>query len=226
LAIVGLALGALLGLLGATASDALAGPSPAVAVLGRSADRVDDGVVERLRATTLSVTSTGCAGPVLGTGVATTGGLLVTAGHVAGGARRVHVTSSRRSATVSPVMTASPVDVASAPLPDGWPSVREAGADPAVGSTVVVATRARGRLRLRVARVQDYVAGVEPSDPSRVMRLDLGAEPGDSGGPVVDEHGRLVGIVYLRERISGRALVVPVRELDAALGGDAVAGRC
>jgi S1-C subfamily serine protease len=58
------------------------------------------------------------------------------------------------------------------------------------------------------------------------MRLDLGAEPGDSGGPVVDAEGRLVGIVYLRERITGRALVIPVSALRRALGGAVAGGRC
>ena len=71
-----------------------------------------------------------------------------------------------------------------------------------------------------------YVEGVESTDPRLVMRLDVGAEPGDSGGPVVDADGRLVGIVYLRERITGRALVIPISEIRAALGGGATAGRC
>ena len=95
-----------------------------------------------------------------------------------------------------------------------------------LGTSVLVGTRPGGELQVREARVQGYVSGVEDTDPTMVMRLDIGAEPGDSGGPVVDGDGRLVGIVYLRERVTGRALVIPISELRAALAGTATVGNC
>jgi S1-C subfamily serine protease len=51
------------------------------------------------------------------------------------------------------------------------------------------------------------------------MRLDVRADPGDSGGPVVDATGRLVGIVYATERVTQLALVIPVSVLRLVLAG-------
>jgi S1-C subfamily serine protease len=138
----------------------------------------------------------------------------------------VEVATASASITASPVLDAAEVDVATVDVPESWARVPEADEDPAPGTTVVVGTRPGGELRVREARVQGYVHGVESTDPALVMRLDIGAEPGDSGGPVVDTEGRLVGIVYLRERITGRALVIPVSELRDALRGAVTPGRC
>ena len=126
----------------------------------------------------------------------------------------------------SPVLYAEQVDVASVDVPESWPRIPGAKEDPLPGTPVLVGTRPGGELHVRGARVQGYVNGVESTDPSRVMRLDIGAEPGDSGGPVVDADGHLVGIVYLRERVTGRALVIPISEVRAALAGAVTAGNC
>jgi S1-C subfamily serine protease len=123
-------------------------------------------------------------------------------------------------------MLAPEIDVASAPVPTAWPSVRQAMDDPAVGTAVVMATRARGVLDVRQAHVQTYLRGTGPDDPARVMRLDLGAAPGDSGGAVIDGSGRLVGIVYAAQHVTQQALVIPASELSAALGADGSLANC
>lgn len=58
------------------------------------------------------------------------------------------------------------------------------------------------------------------------MRLDVRADPGDSGGPVVDATGRLVGIVYATERVTQMALVIPTSALRRVLAGDLAPRRC
>jgi S1-C subfamily serine protease len=227
LLMVGLTVGLLGGTLLATATGVLAGPvSPSVSVLGATAVRVPASVVRLAGEVTVSVDSKGCAGPLLGSGVVTSGGLLVTAAHVAGGAEHVTVVGSSGGTTASPVLVAPGIDVASAPVPATWPSVRQATADPAVGAGVVVATRARGVLVVRTAHVQTYLRGTGPGDPTRVMRLDVGASPGDSGGAVLDPAGRLVGIVYASQHVTAQALVIPTSEVSAALSADGSLATC
>jgi S1-C subfamily serine protease len=226
LAVVGLVLGAILGGLIATGPTGAVVLGSPVAVLGARDARLGRDLREQVGRATVAVASQGCEGALVGSGVVTRGGLLVTAAHVAGGARRVRVSGASGNLDASPVLVAEGLDVSSVGVPASWPALAEAHADPPPGAPVLVATRARGDLRVREARVEGYVSGVAPGDPGRVMRLDLGAEPGDSGGPVVDARGRLVGIVYLRERITGRALVMPVSALRRGLGGPVAAGRC
>ncbi len=175
---------------------------------------------------TVSVDSKGCAGPLAGSGVVVRGGLLITAAHVAGGAEHVTVASGSGTTEAHPVLVAPGFDVASAPVPTSWPTVAEASTDPATGAPVVVATRARGDLQIRAAHVDGYVNGTGPDDPAKVMRLDVTVAPGDSGGPVLDSHGRLVGIVYAEEHGDDRGLVIPVSELSSALALDGSIATC
>jgi S1-C subfamily serine protease len=223
---VGLTVGLVVGTILAFGTGVLSPAPTSAAVLGATAVRVPASVLRLAGEVTVSVDSKGCAGPLLGSGVVTSGGLVVTAAHVAGGAELVTVIGTDGQTIAHPVLVAPGIDVASAPVPTDWPSVREATADPTVGAGVVVATRARGVLVVRPARVQTYLRGTGPGDPARVMRLDVGASPGDSGGAVLDAHGRLVGIVYASQLMTDQALVIPTSEVSAALSGDGSLAAC
>lgn len=227
-ATVGVLIGVLIALVWVTAGDALAAGRPSFGVAGDTQVRAQrsDRVHDLAARATLSVVSRGCGGELVGSGVVTRGGLLVTAAHVTAGSRTAWVSAAGSSTTASPVMSSLAADVATAPLPRGWPSVSRAATDPRPGTAVVVASRARGILKVRDTVVDAYLDGTGPDDPPRAMRLDVTVTPGESGGPVLDRRGRLVGIVYASERGSGRALVIPASVLNAALAGDAVIGTC
>ena len=226
-ATVGLLIGILAATTWVTFGDLVGAESPPAAMAGANEVR-PSGRVERLAArTTLSVMSRGCSGELVGSGVVTRGGLLVTAAHVVGGSRSVTVANGEEMAVASPMLSALEADVASGPVPRGWEAVSRAGADPAVGTSVVLASRARGLLRVRGARVDAYLRGTGPDDPPLAMRLDVAVSPGESGGPVLDAtDGRFLGIVYASEHVSGRALVIPVTQLSAALGGPSTVSGC
>ena len=67
------------------------------------------------------------------------------------------------------------------------------------------------------ANVIDYVDGKPMGQAGRVMRLDVSARPGMSGGPVLDQAGRLAGIVFGVQSPTGDSVVLPISVVEAAL---------
>lgn len=225
-AVVGVLVGFLAGTVWVTAADMSSAGSVPVAVAGTTLERAGGRVAELASEVTVGVEAQGCGGAWSGSGVVSAGGLVVTAAHVTAGAHRVTVTRGAQRSAAGPVLSAVGVDVASASLAAGWRGVSRRSDDPSVGESVVIGARPRGVLRVRRAKVEGYLRGTGPQDPDRVMRLDVTVAAGDSGGPVLDRDGRLVGIVYAAEHGSGRALVIPASRLTEALGAPATPGRC
>lgn len=180
-----------------------------------------DTIEAQLLAATVALRSGGCGAETRGTGVRVRGGLVVTAGHVVAPATEVFVDDR----LAGQALVAPRTDVATLSS-DGGRALPEAQSDPTPGDEVRVAGRSTGTTRVRVARVQGYRSGRDPGDPPTVMRLDVRADPGDSGGPVVDASGRLVGIVYATERVTQMALVIPVSVLRLVLADDLAPRRC
>jgi hypothetical protein len=65
------------------------------------------------------------------------------------------------------------------------------------------------------------VSSLRTNDRDEVQRvqIDGALNPGDSGGPVVDGQGRLVGVCVSGIRGSGIAFAIPAREVISLLGG-------
>ena len=53
-----------------------------------------------------------------------------------------------------------------------------------------------------------------------IMRVDVHVVPGNSGGPLIDEEGKVAGVVYAIEIATGYGLVVPISTLRDALTSD------
>jgi len=203
LVVVGLIVGVMLAVVVANGRDADATPT-----FASSPDRVE--------AATVGIRSEGCEGTRVGTGVSVAGGEVWTAGHVVDGAWSVAVSGAGidddLSTSVAAGLDWATVNVGS----EASGALTVAPVDPPVGAAVRVAGRAGGRTVVRSSVVEAYVMGTGPGDPARVMRLDIAVGPGDSGGPVVDAIGRVVGLVYASEWRDHRALVIPVSQIAAA----------
>ena len=54
-----------------------------------------------------------------------------------------------------------------------------------------------------------------------VVVVDTGADPGDSGGPIIDYEGNVVGVIYAQvqsvggKRVIGQQLAVGMKEVDS-----------
>jgi len=176
----------------------------------------------------------------LGTGWLLDGkGDFVTNAHVVEGALSVRIRDRRNATHVGAIMgvdheqdvaVVRSLDGFSAPaLPLGPPT------DPPVPEDVVVLAsgRATGHEDQSstietIARLHQEVpvrgnAEIDPSDASTVLYHDMIAMrghqvfPGNSGGPVLDGYGKVIGIVTLASRSTPQAYAIPVTRVSAEL---------
>jgi S1-C subfamily serine protease len=85
-----------------------------------------------------------------------------------------------------------------------------------------------GQLKISDGAVVDYVWGDHYDEGGSVMRATAVVEQGNSGGPVLDEQGRLVGVVFAIEVATDYALVIPMEDISALPESsyEPVAGTC
>jgi S1-C subfamily serine protease len=147
--------------------------------------------------------ATGVLVPHVATGAAIGDGRVLTVAHVLAGGRVVDVAG--RHARV--VRVDRRLDLALLAVPGlRAPAVRLGGEARQIAVAVVRDGRARplpGSVRRRVVvRWRE-----QPGDPPRLrpgLELAAAVQPGDSGAPVVDRDGRLLGVVYARASVPAR----------------------
>lgn len=183
-------------------------------------DELEELVVEA----THRVSSFGCAALGNGTAVAVADGLLLTNRHVVTGARLINVSADLgptkvATAEVHPGM----VDLAELTVSaTGDPVLEVANEDAEPGARLLTAGFDGDHLGITVrsTRLLGYVDGIERGHPGPVMQLDIDAVQGMSGGPVVNEDGRLAGILFAVEDPPGTALAIPASAIHASLTAD------
>lgn len=170
----------------------------------------------RARRMTVRVRNVSCQGVAVGSGVAVSRRLLVTNRHVLAGAAVVEVaTWDGRSVDVAGAEVGVLGDIGLVRVDDPLPEVVRYGAKPSAGDVVtVVGYPLGGRLTLRGGTVVDFVDGGKLGIPGSVMRLTATVQPGNSGGPVLNRGGRLIGVIYAIETATGYALAIPVETLE------------
>ncbi len=160
------------------------------------------------------------AGDSLGTGVVVTAsGRAVTNAHVVGDLARVSIeTFDRRRFTATVVATDRTEDLAllqiDAPETRWTPVAIETGQLTPVGSEVYAIGHPLG---LDWTLTRGIVSGYREIGPVRMMQTDAPISPGNSGGPLLDEHGHLVGIVTSKAAAAGAENLAFARPAAALL---------
>lgn len=198
-----------------------------------------DSLTRRAERMTLRVRNISCAGVATGSGWAVDGHTLVTNRHVLAGAAVLEMNTWDGTSIDGDVAEAAEgrlVDVGIATVPQRLPVVGRTGPPARPGDPVTaVGYPLGGPLTLSHGRVVRYLDGrtLVPSIAfdGRVMELTARVKHGNSGGPVLDRRGRVVGIVFAGEpgptqqdymRVTYAIPVTSVRRLLRAGGTQAV----
>ena len=168
---------------------------------------------------TVRVSADGCGTLRTGSGTRLGGGHIATAAHVVGDATTVVVSDDRGFVAEAEVVSleAGGLDIAILEVGVGLESVvRAFGTEHP--SPVVFAGHPGGGL-LRSVETEAFTVAAEAFDLEGSALLSLSDAPveGMSGGPVVDDHGRLLGVVTSANTVNSTGLAVPVVELEELL---------
>jgi S1-C subfamily serine protease len=202
------------------AKAATPGPSPTAA-----ANLTVPTIYQRLAPSVVIVRT----GHDLGTGVIVADdGTILTANHVIAGGGSITVTFADGTTANATVAAANPkLDIATltpARLPQAVvPANLGGGAD--VGASVVAIGNPLGltdSVSAGVISGIDRTADTDHGKFSGLIQFDASVNPGSSGGPLLDAHGRVIGIVVSlatpdgKDAFAGIGFAVPI---GAALGG-------
>jgi S1-C subfamily serine protease len=180
-------------------------------------------VARRAQEVTVRIRTLGCDRLGLGSGFALPGGVVVTNRHVVEEPRQVTVnTWDGRSLDADVVGIAVDSDLAILQLASDvdLPAAELRETPVAPGETVLaVGYPDGGPATVSAGTVVSLVEGELLGEPADVIRVDTDIRQGNSGGPLLDDQGRVVGVVFALDLGSGDGLVVPVRTLLERLEG-------
>ena len=178
---------------------------------------------DAVRRMAVRIRNVGCGSLSTGSGFAIDATTLITNKHVVADSAELQVsTYDGRDIDVTAASTASIADLALVRTAAELPSYPQlADADPERGDMVTVVGYPQGG-SLTVTRGQVIGATTDPLNANlgEVLVTDAPVEPGSSGSAVLDEQGRVVGVVYAKSA-AGQSYIVPVSTLASVLGDEA-----
>lgn len=187
---------------------------PVVRPSGLTPDGFD--AVQRMA---VRIRNVGCGSLSTGSGFAVDATTLITNKHVVSDSAELQVsTYDGRDIAVSAASTATIADLALVRTEAELPSFPEMSpTDPVRGDQVTVVGYPQGG-QLTVTSGQVIGATTDPLNENlgEVLVTDAPVEPGSSGSAVLDDQGRVVGVVYAKNA-SGQSFIVPVSTLTAVL---------
>jgi S1-C subfamily serine protease len=117
------------------------------------------------------------------------------------------------NASVDSLSTGPDLALLSARHPADAPPIRT-GRLPG-GTPVWVAGYPKGnQLSVKAGVLLDYAPGARWGVPGKVMEISNPVQPGNSGSPLLDQHGDVVGVVYAVERATRDGLAIPASTLS------------
>ncbi len=174
---------------------------------------------------TVRVRNVGCGFISTGTGFALDAHTLVTNRHVIARSKRITVTTyDGRSIAATAAATTTAADIAIITTEEslGNAFAVRAQEDPAEGDVITVVGYPNGG---RLTPAPGVVLG-PTTDPlggavGTVLATSAKVEQGSSGSPVLDESGRVVGVIYAKN-FSNQSFIVPVSTLNTLLSETAL----
>lgn len=180
-------------------------------------------VLRRAQQITVRIRALGCDRLGLGSGFVLPGNLVVTNRHVVEDPREVSVnTWDGRSLRAEVTGVAVDTDLAilrlgeavDLPVADLSEDVVEPG-EP----VIAVGYPGGGPATVSTGEVVSLIEGELLDEPADVIRVDAEIRQGNSGGPLLDEDGSVIGVVFALDITSGDGLAVPIHTLLSRLDG-------
>lgn len=168
------------------------------------------------------IRNVGCASLSTGSGFAIDATTLITNRHVIADSADLQLsTYDGRDLGVTAASTAALADLAIVRTVDELPAVPElADADPQPGDAVtVVGYPQGGQLTVTSGRVIGSTTDPLNENLGEVLVTDAPVQPGSSGSAVLDEAGRVVGVVYAKNA-DDMSFIVPVSTLQMMLADE------
>lgn len=194
---------------------------------------LDEDVLARATAATVRVTARGCGARYDGSGVTIAGGLVLTNAHVVAGSDQVQVRRPDGAVRTGRVVSFDPdrdlalvevTDLGQQPLPLG-------SARPGDEGAVIGYPGGQPDPRAAAVRIQQRRAAIGQDIHHRaetrreILFLSATLRQGDSGAPVIDEKGRVVGLVFaVSPEQPTTAYALDRTEIDAILVAPRVTG--
>ncbi|MCH9669148.1 MAG: trypsin-like peptidase domain-containing protein [Actinomycetia bacterium] len=174
---------------------------------------------DRLKSSAVLIESSLCDGAASGSGFFISATELVTNRHVVAATTGVRVqTADGRTLTVGEILLSRRIDAAVLRLTEAAGRPLLLGADPAPGDAAwIVGYPQGGPVRVTTGRVVDEIDGSRFHQPGTLIRTRAEADPGNSGGPLLNSRGEVMGLVTAVEYDSGWTLAIPVSDLAQAL---------
>lgn len=148
-------------------------------------------------------------------------GTVVTNRHVAAGTSSLQLATWSGTDFNASVSGHSPrFDLArlSALLPSGTTEPTAGAPDPPTGTPVYVAGYPEGnQLTVTAGTVTGITTAPELNVSGPVLQISDAVRPGNSGSPVLDGSGRLVGVVFALDTADGHGLAMPLSTLQTFL---------
>ena len=182
-----------------------------------------DSVQRQAQAVTVRIRSLGCDQLGLGSGFVLPGGVVVTNRHVLDQPLQVTVSTwDGRSLDAQVTGVANDSDLALLELSDarGLPTAQLRHRPLEDGEVVhAVGYPGGGAVAVTEGEVVGRASGELLGEPADVIRVDADIRLGNSGGPLFDEDGQVVGVIFAIETGAGTGLAVPIDTLLARLEG-------
>lgn len=185
-----------------------------------------DGFRRQAANLTMRIRNLTCDGLATGSGFALDRHTIVTNRHVVVGAERLEVdTSDGRLLDVRLAQVAVLGDIALVEVDQPLPVLADFVTGAASGMQIAaVGYPLGGPFTISRGRIVDRVSGARFDLDWEVLRVTAEVRPGNSGGPLFDAKGRVMGVVFATEIATGYGLAIPIETMNAFIAEGGLEG--